>query len=143
LLAAVLSFLDSFETQYREFMFGHHPKLEWNENADGTIRTVSKAVEIARAHGVKIPDVAAFYVDKLDSLGEDITARGPKVTKAPGGIVVLEDLLNKFGQVPFILRRDILKSDEAIVAVIAHEMHELNGLGTAKKQLPFLLRGIL
>jgi hypothetical protein len=73
----------------------------------------------------------------LKSLDESITARGPKVTKPPGGIVVLDDLLNKFAEVPFIVRPDILKSDEAIVAVFAHEMHELNGL------LPLLREGQL
>ena len=80
---------------------------------------------------VAIQPIAAFFVDELEelnSLDASITARGPKVTKPPGGIVVLDDLLNKFGQVPFIIRSDILKSDEAIVAVIAHEMHELNRL---------------
>jgi hypothetical protein len=116
-------------------MFGHTPNVAWQDNADGAIRSVSEAVEIARAHGVDIPDIAAFFVDELNLLDENTTARGPKVTKASGGAVVLDDLLNKFGQVPFILRPDILKSDEAIVAVIAHEMHELNGL------LPLLRQG--
>lgn len=37
-------------------------------------------------------------------------------------------MLNKYGKVPFILRGDILQSDEAIVAVMAHEMHELREL---------------
>lgn len=118
-------------------MFGHTPRIEWNDNADGTIRTVDQAVAIAKDHGVEIPDVAAFFIDELGWLDENTTARGPKVTKAPGDIVVLDDLLNKYGQVPFILRLDILRSDEAIVAVIAHEMHELNGL------LPLLRRGQL
>ncbi|MCY2992221.1 MAG: hypothetical protein NTY19_30715 [Planctomycetota bacterium] len=96
-----------------------------------------EAVEIAKAHGVVVPEYAAFFVDELGWLDEHTTARGPKVTKAPGGIVVWEDLLNKFGQVPFIIRREILESDEAVVAVMAHEMHELNGL------LPLLRRGQL
>lgn len=118
-------------------MFGYTPKIDWNDNADGAIRSISEAVAIAKAHGVEIPDEAAFFVDELQSLDQNTAARGPKVTKAAGGIVALDDLLNKFGQVPFILRPDILKSDEAIVAVIAHEMHELNGL------LPLLRQGRL
>jgi hypothetical protein len=32
------------------------------------------------------------------------------------------------GKVPFLIRPDILKSDEAIVAVFAHELHELEVL---------------
>lgn len=118
-------------------MLGHTPRINWNPNADATIRSVDEAVEIARAHGVAIPECAAFFVDELGSLDVHTTACGPKVTKAAGGIVVLADLLNKFGQVPFIIRRDILESDEAIVAVIAHEMHEFNEL------LPLLRQGQL
>ena len=32
------------------------------------------------------------------------------------------------GKVPFLIRRDILDSDEAIVAVFGHEMYELEAL---------------
>jgi len=35
---------------------------------------------------------------------------------------------DKTGKVPFLLRPDILESDEAIVAVFAHEIHELESL---------------
>jgi hypothetical protein len=38
------------------------------------------------------------------------------------------DLLNMYEQVAVKFSRDLLSSDEAIVAVFAHEMHELNGL---------------
>jgi hypothetical protein len=88
-------------------MFGYTPRIDWNDNADGSTRSIDEAVSIARNHGVDIPDIAAFFVDELDelkSLDESITARGPKITKPPGGTVVLDDLLNKFGQVPFIVR---------------------------------------
>ncbi len=39
------------------------------------------------------------------------------------------------GKVPFRIRQDIFTSDEAIVAVIAHEMYELENLH------PVLLKG--
>jgi hypothetical protein len=32
------------------------------------------------------------------------------------------------GKVPFIVRPDVLQSDEAIVAVFAHEIHELQSI---------------
>lgn len=116
-------------------MFGHSPRLNWNRNPDGAIRSITEAVEIAKARGVVIPEYVAFFLDELCWLDEHTTARGPKITKAAGSIVVWEDLLNRFGKVPFIVRRDIMESDEAIVAVIAHEVHELQGL------MPLLCHG--
>ena len=62
-------------------------------------------------------------------LGVDITARGPQVTKPAGAIVFWSDLVHDMtGKVPFRIRPDILESDEAIVAVFAHEMYELEKL---------------
>ena len=45
------------------------------------------------------------------------------------------DLVNTLtGKVPFLVRPDILKSDEAIVGVFGHEMYELEALrGILKK----------
>jgi hypothetical protein len=45
-----------------------------------------------------------------------------------GDFIEWEQFYNRFEQVPVALSREVLNSDEAIVAVIAHEMHELNGL---------------
>jgi hypothetical protein len=51
------------------------------------------------------------------------------VTKAAGGSVAWSDFLHDLtGQVPFIVRRDIMNSDEAIVAVFTHELFELESL---------------
>ena len=62
-------------------------------------------------------------------LPEDTMARGPRVTKLAGSTVSWSDLLNRLtGKVPFLLRPAILKSDEAIVAVLGHEMYELAAL---------------
>ena len=57
------------------------------------------------------------------------TARGPRVIKPAGMHVIWSDLVHdKTGKVPFRIRPDILASDEAIVAVLAHEMYELEML---------------
>jgi len=40
-------------------MFGHIPKIDWSDNADGAIRSISEAVAIAKAHGVEVPDEVA------------------------------------------------------------------------------------
>src|ERR1019366_9275576 len=102
---------------------GQSPRLRWSENADGKKRTIEEGKEIARRHGVHIPDNVDFF--EYDELPEYMTARGPKVTKPAGSIVFWSDLVNTLtGKVPFLVRPDILESDEAIVAVFGHEISE-------------------
>ena len=70
-----------------------------------------------------------FFEDELNELHEQFTARGPRVDKPAGSIVYWGDLVHdKTGKVPFRLWPGILSSDEAIVAVLAHEMFELEML---------------
>jgi hypothetical protein len=108
---------------------GQFPKQEWWPNPDRQTRTIEEAVAIARRFGVQIPDDVAFFVDEVGDLDANTTARGPRVTKPAGMIVVWSDLVHdKTGKVPFRIRPDILTSDEAIVAVLAHEMYELEQL---------------
>ena len=108
---------------------GHSPRLEWQPNSNAEVRTIKEAVEIARTAGVTIRDDVVFFIDEEDELGSDITARGPKITKPQlGRVRWVEDLQNVDGKVPFVIRADILSSDEAIIAVIAHEMYELEAL---------------
>ena len=101
----------------------------WRENPDGKKRTIEEAKEIAQKFGVHIPDDVEFFEDEEDELPENLTARGPKVTKLSGSIVYWSIRINTLtGKVPFLVRPDILKSDEAIVGVFGHEMHELEAL---------------
>jgi hypothetical protein len=105
------------------------PKRNWQANPDGRTRTIEEAVEIARKFGVRVPDDVAFFVDESGELGEDITARGPRVDKLVGEKVWWSDLVHdRTEKVPFRLWPGILRSDEAIAAVIAHEMYELENL---------------
>ncbi|MGD0896341.1 MAG: hypothetical protein ABR915_00810 [Thermoguttaceae bacterium] len=104
---------------------GRSPRQQWRANLDGRARSVGEAVRIARSFGVSIPDDVTFFVDELGWLDERTTARGPRVTKPSGALVGWSDMLNIAGRVPFIVRPDILRSDEAIVAVFTHEMYEL------------------
>ncbi len=115
---------------------GQYPKREWRDNPDGQIRTIEEAVEIAKKHGVVIPDDVTFHVDESGELHKDLTARGPRVDKPRGERVHWSDLVHDIThKVPFRTWPGILKSDEAIVAVLAHEMHEILTLR------PFLERG--
>jgi len=105
---------------------GHSSRLKWRPNAAEQTRTLTEAIDIARRWGVKIPDDVAFFIDEVGELDADTTARGPKITKPAGSTVYWRDFVHHLtGKVPFIVRPDILKSDEAIVAVVGHEMYEL------------------
>ena len=86
-------------------------------------------VQIAKKHGVKIPDDLDFHIDESGELNKDLTARGPRVDKPSGEHVYWVDLVHDLTQkVPFRIWPGLLKSDEAIVAVLAHEMHEITAL---------------
>ncbi len=116
---------------------GQSPKRTWRDNTDGA-RTIEEAMVIAKRFGVVIPEDVAFFVDETGELGRDVTARGPRVDKPAGEKVRWSDLVHdKTGKVPFRIWAGILLSDEAIVAVIAHELHELETLR------PFLEAGSL
>jgi hypothetical protein len=105
---------------------GQYPTREWRDNPDGTVRSIHEAVEIARAHGVVIPDDVELHIDELEELSKDLTARAPRVDKPSGERVYWSDMVHDLTKkVPIRVWPGILKSDEAIVAVIAHEMHEL------------------
>ena len=81
---------------------------------------------LARKHGVAIPDEVEFHVDESVELHANFVARGPRVDKLPGQRVYWSDFVHQItGKVPFRIWPGVLSSDEAIVAVIAHEMHEL------------------
>jgi hypothetical protein len=117
---------------------GQYPKREWRDNPGGQIRTIEEAVEIAKSWGVILPDDFDFFADEAGELHKDITARGPRVDKPSGEQVYWSDLVHDLtGKVPFRIWPGILKSDEAIVAVLAHEMYEILTLR------PFLERGEL
>src|SRR5437762_2080512 len=108
---------------------GQSPRMEWKENLDGEKRTIDEEKAIAARFGVYIPNDVEVFEDEDGDLPEDTMARGPRVTKLAGSTVSWSDLLNRLtGKVPFLLRPAILKSDEAIVAVLGHEMYELAAL---------------
>jgi hypothetical protein len=70
-----------------------------------------------------------FFEDEFDELHEHFTACGPRVVKPTGSIVYWTDLVHdRTGKVPFRIWPGVLTSDEAIVAVMAHEVFELEML---------------
>ena len=105
---------------------GQRPTRTWKNNPNDETRTIEEAVLIAKQHGVVIPDEVVFFVDECEELHADFLARGPEVSKLPRERVYWSDLVhNRTKKIPFRIWSGILSSDEAIVAVFAHEMHEL------------------
>ncbi len=108
---------------------GQAPTLKWTPNDDGRERTIEEAYEIARRWGVTIPDYVHFSVDLDDLLDADTTAKTTLFRELDGTMIDWSWFFHKkTGKIPFLIRRDILNSDEAIVAVIGHEMFELEKL---------------
>jgi hypothetical protein len=108
---------------------GQSPRMQWLPNPKGEIRTVGEADAIAKKHGVPVPEDMEFFANELAELHKNRTACGPRVDKPAGSIVYWADLVHdSTGKVPFRLWPGILISDEAIVAVMAHEMFELEML---------------
>lgn len=108
---------------------GQYPTREWRENPGGQIRTIKEAVELAKTYGVAIAGDIEFHVDESGELHENNTARAPRIDKPSGEPVYWSDLTHDITRkVPFRIWSGLLKSDEAIVAVLAHEMHEINYL---------------
>src|SRR5713101_5230212 len=111
---------------------GRAPKYTWRPNADGKKRSIAEACEIARQWGVVIPNYVSFSIDKYGWLDEHTTAKTTTFKEAAGTMIYWSWLVNKnTGKIPFLIRKDILESDEAIVAVIGHEMYELEEMRKA------------
>ncbi len=103
---------------------GQAPRLTWRLNPPGQSRTIEEAVRIARDHGVEIPEDVEFFVDEENYCDETTFAIGMRVSpRPPDEPVQWSELVHDLtGKVPFLIRPDVLNSDEAIVAVLAHEM---------------------
>jgi hypothetical protein len=105
---------------------GQFPRRRWRNNPEAQTRNIEEAVQIAEKYGVVIPDDIEFHVDESGELNKDLTARGPRVDKPMGERIYWSDLVHDRTQkVPFRIWAGILKSDEAIVAVLGHEMYEI------------------
>ncbi|MEZ4364028.1 MAG: hypothetical protein R3B48_27895 [Kofleriaceae bacterium] len=100
----------------------------WNLNPDGATRTLEEALEIARQNGIAIEDDIVFRVVPGNKLPRDTYARYFRKRFVSGGRVTWNNIATAKDEVPIVLSEEVLKSDEAIVAVIAHELHEVEML---------------
>ncbi|HWU91286.1 MAG TPA: DUF4157 domain-containing protein [Kofleriaceae bacterium] len=109
--------------------FAQTPKTyPWAKNMEGTVRTVDDVRRIALEHGVRIPQDIEIFAVRAKWLPPDTYAQYMSRDFLPGHRVNWEDFYNKYDNIAVKVSKDILDSDEAIVAVMAHEMHELDGL---------------
>ncbi len=111
---------------------GQSPSIKWKLNSGGIVRTIREACEIAGRWGIVIPDYVHFAVDRFGWLDTETTARTTMFRESPGTMIYWSCFFHKkTGKIPFLIRKDILESDEAIVAVIGHEIFELEALREA------------
>ena len=90
---------------------------------------LDEACEIARHWGVDIPSYVQFWIDEYDYLDENTTAKTTTFLEFEGTIIDWSWFFHKkTGKIPFLIRKDILSSDKAIVAVIGHEMFKIERL---------------
>ena len=102
---------------------------KWAPNPGGKTRTIDEAIEIARNNGVRIEEDIQFFLVDEKFLPRDTFASYLKTRpKVAGDVVTWEEFLNRFGKVPVQISKEVLKSDEQVVAVMGHEMYELNAL---------------
>jgi hypothetical protein len=120
------------------------PKVRWKKNKGGLKRTIEEDVAIAGRSGVEVPEDVEFFEAGPGELEGSLkgffagqrfeTARGPRVTEREDGRIYWQDHFNKDRKVPFRIHPDVLTSDEAIIAVFQHEMHELSLLRDVFRQ---------
>ena len=108
---------------------GFAPKFTWRQNADGATRTLAEAVNLARRWGVTVPDYVHFAFDRCGVLKDNVFAGTTKFEEPVGTRIYWRWLFHKLtGEIPFLIRAELMSRDEAIVAVIGHEMFELENL---------------
>lgn len=106
----------------------HSPRLTWRQNPDGVVRTPAEAVELAKKWGVEIDDDIRFVARDPSYFAKNTMAQYFQAKGLPGARMSWNSFLDVHEQLRVNFSRELLSSDEAIVAVLAHEMHEINGL---------------
>ena len=101
----------------------------WRRNVGGR-RSVAEAINLARAWGILVEEDVRVAVgqpadDWLNSLGADVDASYAAFTSNRS--YTWEGLLIR-GKIVVKLRSGVLDSDEGILDVLGHEMHEINSL---------------
>ena len=117
--------------------YAQGPRLKWTKNPDGSVRSIDEAVEIARKNGVEIPDDILFKKVKGKYMPDSTKAQYFSYRGAdPEKLITWNDFYHRdLDEILVRIEDSVFESDEAIVAVLAHEMHELNNLRRYFEQL--------
>jgi hypothetical protein len=84
---------------------------------------------LARQYGIEIPSDVRIISAKLGDMPRGAPAFYLNLERASGNIA-WEDLLGAEGKLLVRVKSSRFLSDEALVSVIGHEMHEVNALRT-------------
>ncbi len=111
------------------------PRLAWRPNHPPARRSIDQARALVAAEGIDVPDDVRFVERDDAHFASDVYA-------AFGGFKSTswyrwDDLLRD-GAVVVKVRASVFESDEAILAVFAHELHEIEGLRSSFEQGPVL-----
>lgn len=100
----------------------------WRPNPSGATRSIDEAREIAGANGVDVPEWVRIEIS--DRVPEGELARYGIGWRPFGDreLMAWSDVPAKDGVVAVRVRPEVFRSDEAIVAVLDHEMHELGAI---------------
>lgn len=102
------------------------PKIrDWKTNTDGS-RSIDEAIALLANNDIVIPEDVRFVL--WDDLPADTPASYLLPQRCSANTLLRWDtlLLNKYGEVLIRIRPSVLESDEQIIAVISHELHELS-----------------
>ncbi|MEN7429103.1 LysM peptidoglycan-binding domain-containing protein [Chromobacterium sp. TRC.1.1.SA] len=99
-------------------------------NADGLVRTPAEAMDLARLHGVHIPDdINIGFMSKWTRADADAEYFSQGRSYKPNDWISWDEFYHAgTGKIPVRINSALLNSDEALVAHLSHEMHELNSL---------------
>jgi len=137
-VSKVLAKTDSGWVARTRAITGYRPMVaKWARNSDGLIRSQDEIAKLLKKHGVDVPNDVTFRVGKakhypltLDDLfaGKGgLTAKFGNLSEdAPGGHVYFKDLISpNTGKIHIEINPNMMGSDEAILAVMVHELYEL------------------
>ncbi|WP_437485670.1 hypothetical protein WME75_01520 [Sorangium sp. So ce1014] len=118
--------VDDMQPQTAEVWHGaaQSPRTQPWKPAHGGPRTLDEAIQIARRNSITISE-DVFFVVADDLVPPDAYALWC-VVQAHGSMR-WENFYAR-GRIPVKIRQAVLESDEAIVAVFAHETYEIEGL---------------
>lgn len=105
-----------------------HPSLRWATNPPPCRRSVEEATALLKRYSRSVPDYVRIFL--VESLGKDTYAQYGAFTSS--GNYSWEDMFVPKGAdidwIPIKVRANVFDSDEAIVAVLSHELFEIEKL---------------